>query len=99
MATRRFLVRPSDETCAKTIDELETAIQSAHAVVGCAIGEIHDLSLVNPPLCCAVEVDAPSEEIARLVVAWQARGLRIDDADQEVRELEGGPSDENPGGD
>lgn len=85
--TRRYLLRLQVQS--DLVSHISvTAVATADAEnLGFVTSKVANLSLAMGESCVAVEIDGPVAEYEELVAMWQSHGLRVDDADGEVREL------------
>jgi len=88
MLQRRFLIRASAKADQHALDRPDhVAIRDA-TDIGLTVKTIHDLSLAMGEPCWALEVEGEADKLEELTQTWQLHWLRVDDADEEVRELD-----------
>ena len=95
MPTHRFLTYFASDSAEGGVDDLAQVVNQS--VEGADLDSelvTEDLSSIQGEPCLAVELTAEVEQIDQIRDGWVEAGLRVVDADEEVRELEPRPEDE-----
>lgn len=91
MNARKYLLYATSTATANTSDArtLEVNIRSAADAAEVEVRQLDDFSSIQGQICIGIEVCGDPDAVMALHDRWAALGLQIEDADQEIHELDG----------